>query len=165
MMRATVVPATVVSVTVMSAVVMLFALGGCGAAPSPTPATVAPADGFAEFYADENVTGEVAVTVVTAGDGGALSIRLRLRNHGGRPLELTESTRCQVLRWSILDAQGDTVQAMPNRPCAQQLATHALPPAHAIERVYQIPLTVRPGSYTLRFTFWNLPGARAFEVR
>lgn len=71
-----------------------------------------------------------------------------------------------MLRWSILDAQGDTVQAMPNRPCAQQLATRALPPAQTITRAYQIPLTVRgPGRHILRFSFWNYPGEHAFEIR
>jgi len=84
---------------------------------------------------------------------------------GGGALELTESTRCTVLRWSIVDARGKTLQAMPNRPCAQQLAAHKLPPAQTIERAYEIPLTAGRGSYTLRFSFWGYPGKHAFEVR
>lgn len=39
------------------AVGMLLALGDCGAALAPGPAA------FAEFYADENVTGEVSAAV------------------------------------------------------------------------------------------------------
>jgi len=158
---------------------MLLALGGCGAAPSPTPATVAAVE-FTEFYADANIIGEVAATTVVGkrvgdgndvGDGGGdagavLALQLRLRNHGDRPLALTESTRCTVLRWSIADAQGDTVQTMPNRRCAQQLATHTLPPAQTITRAYQIPLPVRsPGRYTVRFSFWGYPGEHVFEMR
>jgi len=132
-----------------------------------------------EFYADANITGEVAATTVVGkrvgdgndvGDGGGdagavLPLQLRLRNHGDRPLALTESTRCTVLRWSIADAQGDTVQTMPNRRCAQQLATHALPPAQTIARAYQIPVPADRGNYIVRFRFWGYPGEHAFEVR
>jgi len=99
------------------------------------------------------------------GDGAVLQLQLRLRNRGDRAVELTESTRCTVLRWTILDARGNPVQTMPNRRCAQQLATHALPPAQTIVRAYQIPLPAARGSYTVRFRFWGYPGEHAFEVR
>lgn len=140
---------------------VLLALGGCGAASTSTPAPAA----FTVFYADENITGEVSAPAVVAAGDAALPLRLRLQNLGDRALELSESTRCTVLRWSIVDAHGDTAQAMPNRPCAQQLAARALPPAHAIERVYEIPLTAGRGRYTVRFSFWGYAGRHAFEVR
>jgi len=150
----------------MPALAALLTLGGCGAGASSMapPATPPAAAEFTEFYADETVTGEAsAPAVVTTGE--TMQLRLRLRNHSGRALQLTESTRCTVLRWAIIDAQGDTVQTMPNRPCAQQLATRALPPAQTIERAYQIPITVSRGRYILRFSFWNYVGEHAFEVR
>jgi len=169
---------------------MALTLGGCGAGPTSalSPASPAPVE-FTEFYADATVTGEAAAPTVVVvskrvgdgddgdgdevGDGGGdagnvaavLPLQLRLHNRGARTVELTESTRCTVLRWTILDARGDTVQTMPNRPCAQQLATHTLPPAQTIVRVYELPLPVRRGSYTVRFTFWRYPGEHAFEMR
>jgi len=170
------------------ATVMLLALGGCNAAPSPTPATVTPAADFTEFYADENITGEVAApTAVVAGkrvgdgdavgdgDGdavgdtgdavGVLALQLRLHNHGDREVALTESTRCTVLRWTIIDARGNPVQTMPNRRCAQQLATRTLRPAQTIARIYELPLPTGRGRHTVRFSFWNYPGEHAFEAR
>jgi len=152
----------------LAAAVLTTALGGCGAvvqAPAPPPS----AAGFTEFYADAAVTGEVsAPTVLAAGDAAAtlqLQLQLRLHNHGHRAMELTESTRCTVLRWSIADAQGNPLETMPNRPCPRQLATNTLPPAQTIERTYQIPVTPRRGRYILKFSFWGYPGEHAFEVR
>lgn len=160
--------ATVLAAAVLAATVLATALGGCGAvvqAPAPPPS----AAGFTEFYADATVTGEVsAPAVLAAGDGTAtlqLPLRLRLHNHGHRAMELTESTRCTVLRWSIADAQGNPLEAMPNRPCPRQLATNTLPPTQTTARAYQIPITLRRGSYILKFSFWGYPGEHAFEVR
>lgn len=128
---------------------------------SITPYTV-----LTEFYADENVTGEVATAVGRGtGDGAVLQLQLRLHNHGDIEMELTESTRCTILRWTIIDARGNPVQTMPNRTCAQQLATRTLLSAQTIERAYQIPLPVGPGRYTVRFSFWGYPGKHAFKVR
>jgi len=72
-----------------------------------------------------------------------LQLQLRLHNRGKRALELSEPTRCTVLRWTIIDTRGNPVQAMPNRPCAQQLATRILSPAQTIHRTDQIPISTR----------------------
>lgn len=153
--------------TAAAMLLALAGLGGCGAAPTSTVTPAAAA--FTMFYADAKVTGEISAPAVapTGDEAAELPLRLRLRNRSDNALELSESTRCTVLRWSIVDAQGKTREAMPNRPCAQQLAAHKLPPAQTIQRAYEIQLTARyrRGRYTLRFRFWGYPGEHAFEVR
>ena len=150
----------------LPAAVLLAVLGGCGAARTPPPA----AAGFTEFYADSSVVGEVsAPAALASGETGMLALRLRLHNRSGRALELSESTRCTVLRWSVADTRGQTLEAPPNKPCARQVAARTLPPAHTIERIYEVPLTAplyRTGNrYILRFSFWGYPGRHAFEMR
>ena len=149
--------------------VVLAMLSGCSAAQAPVTA------GFTEFYADSSVVGEVsAPAVAVAATGGAsgvrtLALQLRLHNRSRRALELSESTRCTVLRWSVINAQGITLETPPNKPCAQQVASRMLPPAQALARAFDVQLTARryrPGArYTLRFSFWGYRGRHAFEVR
>lgn len=149
----------------LPAAVLLAGLGGCGAAQTPPPAA-----GFTEFYADASVVGEVSAPAkLAAGESGALALHLRLHNRSGRALELSESTRCTVLRWSIADARGKTLEAPPNQSCPRQVASRTLPPARTIERVYEVPLTAplyRTGNrYILHFSFWGYPGRHLFEMR
>jgi len=150
----------------LAAAVLLAMLGGCGAAQTPPPA----AAGFTRFCADSSVVGEVsAPAALAAGLSGALALHLRLPNRSGRALPLSESTRCTVLRWSIKDTRGKTLQAPPNEPCARQVASRTLPPAHTLERIYRVPIEAplyrTGGRYLLRFSFWGYPGRHAFQVR
>ena len=147
--------------------VVLAILSGCSAAQAPVTS------GFTEFYADSSVAGEVSAPAVAEAEGASgmltLPLKLRLHNRSRRTLELSESTRCTVLRWSVVDAQGTTLETPPNKLCAQQVASRMLPPAQALMRTFDVQLTVRryrPGArYTLRFSFWGYRGRRSFEVR
>ena len=143
---------------------VLVALSGCSTAQSPATAE------FTEFYADSSVTGEVSAPAVLAADGAlTLPLQLRLHNHSRRALRLSESTRCTVLRWSVADAQGNTLETPPNQLCAQQVAFRRLPPEQTLAQAFNVQLTThhyRPDKrYILRFSFWGYSGRHVFEVR